>query len=204
MNDHDRGHIEKKQIISLFLPAYLPLSYREQGLCSHQKFSTYFLEIFMKLTKKEIKRIELVSIELKKWVDNQSYNLPSVTKVQLMPSSRYKKVTLLLCAKVEKDFAELDQLHQEYESWRAKTLTEDNEEEFTILVDSLKGTLYGLSDTLNQIAEEAIKERKRRIVKQIFYVTITVVGFLAALFTIFHYLGVLLSQLGGPADSNVN
>lgn len=162
------------------------------------------------LTQKEIKQIEQFANELKKWADNQSYNPPCATKVQLTPSWRYKKEILLLCAKtkigakVENAFIELDQLHKEYESWRAKTLTEDNEEEFTILVNSLKGTLYGLSDTLNQIAEEAIKERKRRIVKQIFYVTITVVGFLAALFTIFHYLGVLLFQLGGPADSNVN
>jgi hypothetical protein len=77
------------------------------------------------LTQKEIKQIEQFSNELKKWADNQSYNPPCATKVQLTPSWRYKKEILLLYtktnigAKVEKDFAELDQLHQEYESWRA-------------------------------------------------------------------------------------
>lgn len=94
-----------------------------------------------------------------------------------------------LGAKVTNDFAELDQLHQEYENWRAKTLTEDNEEEFRLLIDSLKDTLYDLADTLKQIAEKAKKERKRRIVKQIFYVTSAVVVFIMALLGIFDYLG---------------
>ncbi len=162
------------------------------------------------LTQKEIKQIERFANELKKSADNQSYNPPCATKVQLTPSRRYKKEIFLLCAKtkigakVENAFIELDKLHQEYESWRAKTLTEDNEEKFRTLVDCLKDTLWDLADTLNQIAENERKERNQRILKLIFYVTITVVGFLAALFTIFHYLGILLSQLGGPADSNVN
>ncbi len=111
------------------------------------------------LTQKETKQIEHFAIELKKWSDKQSYNFPSRTKVQLSPTRRYKKEIFLLCAKtnlgakVEKYFAELEQLHQEYESWRAKTFTEDNEEEFHLLIDSLKGTLYDLADTLNQIAQ---------------------------------------------------
>jgi len=111
------------------------------------------------LTQKEIKQIEQFSNELKKWADNQSYNPPCATKVQLTPSWRYKKVILLLCAKtnigakVENIFTELDQLHQEYESWRAKTLTENNEEKFRTLVDCLKGTCYDLADTFQQIAQ---------------------------------------------------
>jgi succinate dehydrogenase flavin-adding protein (antitoxin of CptAB toxin-antitoxin module) len=149
------------------------------------------------LTQKEIKQIEQFANELKKWADNLSYKRPSHTKVTLTPNSRwrYKKEILLLCektnlgAKVEKDFTELDQLHQEYESWRAKTLTEDNEENFRTLVDCLKDTLWDLADTLNQIAQMARKERNQRILKLIFYVTSAVVVFLAALLTIFHYLG---------------
>jgi len=102
------------------------------------------------LAQKEIKQIENVAIELKKCADNQSYNAPCATKVQLTPRLRYKKEILLLCAKtkmgdkVENAFTELDQLHQEYESWRDKTITEDNEEKFRILVNGLKGTLYDL------------------------------------------------------------
>ena len=123
------------------------------------------------LAQKEIKQIELVSIKLKKWADNLSYKLPYPTKVTLTPSSRwrYKKEILLLCAKtkmgdkVENAFTELDQLHKEYESWRAKTPTEDNEEKFHTLVDCLKGTRYDLADTLQQIAqierEELISEK---------------------------------------------
>lgn len=111
------------------------------------------------LAQKEIKQIEKVAIELKKCADNQSYNAPCATKVQLTPSWRYKKEILLLCAKtkmgdkVENAFTELDQLHKEYESWRAKTLTDDNEEKFRTLVDCLKGTRYDLADTLQQIAQ---------------------------------------------------
>jgi len=153
----------------------------------------------MKLTQNEIKQIEQVTIELKKWANNLSYNPPSTTKVQLSPIWRYKQLILLLSAKtnigvkVEKDFAELDQLHQEYERWRGKSITEENEEELTIVFGSLKGTLYDLSETLQQIAGKARKERKRRIVKQTFYVTSAIVVFLAALFTC---LGYLLGWLG--------
>jgi len=121
------------------------------------------------LTQNEIKQIEQFANELKKWSDNQSYNPPCTTKVQLTPSRRYNKEILLLCAKtkigakVENAFIELDQLHKEYESWRAKTLTEDNEEKFRTLVDCLKGTRYDLADTLQQIAqierEELISEK---------------------------------------------
>ena len=73
----------------------------------------------MKLMEDKIKQIEQVAIGLKKWADKQSYNPPSTTKVQLTPSWRYKKVIMLLLektnvgAKVEKDFAALDQLHQD-------------------------------------------------------------------------------------------
>lgn len=118
----------------------------------------------MMLTQNEIKQITQAATKLKKWVDNLTYELPSAKKVQLMPSWRYKKAILLLCAKtnvgakVVKDFAELDVLHQEYESWRAKTLTEDNEEKFRTVVDRLKGTLYDLADTLQQIAQISRKE----------------------------------------------
>jgi len=148
----------------------------------------------MKLTKNEIEAIEQAADELKKWADNQSYNLPCATKVRLTPTWCYKKEILLLCAKtnigakVEKDFAAIDKLHAEYESWRGKAITEDNEEEFTILVDSFKGVFYDLSDTLQQIAEEARKERKSRIVKQIFYIASALVGSTAALLTCIYFL----------------
>jgi len=111
------------------------------------------------LTQKEIKQIEKLAIVLKKYADNQSYNPPSRTKVQLSPTRRYNKEIFLLCVKtkiganVEKGFTELDRLHKEYESWRAKTLTEDNEEKFRTLVDCLKGTRYDLADTLQQLAQ---------------------------------------------------
>ncbi len=149
----------------------------------------------MKLMKDQIEAIKKSADELKKWADNQSYNPPCATKVQLSPSWCYKNEILLLLektnigAKVERDFDALDKLHAEYESWRGKALTEDNEEEFTILVDGLKGILYDLSDTLQQIAEKARKERSCRILKLIFYVTSAVVIFFAALLTILHYLG---------------
>lgn len=159
----------------------------------------------MKLTKKEIKQIDQFSSELKNWADNQSYKRPSPTKVKLTISSswRYKKEILFLCektnvgAKVGKDFTELDQLHQEYENWRAKTITEDNEEEFRLLIDSLKGTLYDLADTLNQIAKIARKERNQRILQLILYVTSAVVVFLSALLTciyIFWWLWTTISS----------
>ena len=105
-----------------------------------------------------------IAKKLEKWADNLSYDPPSTTKIELTPSWRYKKVILLLLmktnvgAKVERDFDALDKLHAEYESWRGKAITEDNEEEFTILVDSLKGALYDLSDTLQQIAQNAREE----------------------------------------------
>jgi hypothetical protein len=111
----------------------------------------------MKLMKDQIEAIKKSADELKKWADNLSYTPPSATKVGLTPSLRYKKVILLLCAKtnigtkVEEEFAALDKIHQECESWRGKDLTEDNEEEFRMLVDSLKGALYDLADTLQQI-----------------------------------------------------
>jgi hypothetical protein len=123
-----------------------------------------FLEKCMQLTQYEIKQIEKAADALKKWADNQSYNPPPATKVELTPSWCYKKVIMLLLgkanigSKVEKDFAALDKLHEEYESWRSKSITEDNEEEFTILVDSLKGALYDLADTLWQIAQSAREE----------------------------------------------
>ncbi len=115
----------------------------------------------MKLTKDEIETIEKAADSLEKWADNQSYNPPSATKVELTPSWYYKKVIMLLLgktnigSKVEKNFAELDKLHEEYGSWRSKSITGDNEEEFTILVDSFKGALYDLTDTLRQIAQSA-------------------------------------------------
>ncbi len=105
-----------------------------------------------------------VAEKLKDWADNLSYNPRSTTKVQLSPNWRYKKVILLLLektnvgAKVQSDFAELDRLHQEYESWRGRAITQDNEEQFEILVDSFKGTLYDLADTLQQIAQNATDE----------------------------------------------
>jgi hypothetical protein len=138
-----------------------------------------------------ISTIRDVAEKLKSWANNLSYTPQSATKIQLSPSLCCKKVILSLCAepnigaKVDKGFTALDELHAEYESWRGKALTEDNEEEFTILVDGLKGALYDLSDTLQQIAEKARKERSCRILKLIFYVTSAV----AALLTIFHYLG---------------
>ena len=153
------------------------------------------------LTQKEIKQIEHFAIELKKRSDKQSYNFPSRTKVQLSPTRRYKKEIFLLSAKtnlgakVEKYFAEHEQLHQEYESWRAKTFTEDNDEEFRTLVECLKGTLYDLADTLNQIAENERKERSQRILKLIFYVTSAAVVFLAALLTCVYLLWWLFTTI---------
>lgn len=144
----------------------------------------------MNLAQHEIKQIEQLAIELKKRAHDLSYAPPSTTKVQLTPSRRYKKVILLLGAKtnvgakVESNFAELDQLHREYETWRGKSMNEDNEEEFTILVDSLKGALYELADTLQQIVESAGKERKRWMVKGICYG----IGVLAALLTCIYLL----------------
>lgn len=120
----------------------------------------------MPLTKDQIELIEKKTEELKIWADNQSYSLPCATKVQLTPSWRYKEVIMVLLektsigAKIEKDFVELDQLHQEYESFRGKSITEENEEELRMLVDSLKGTLYDLAETLQQIAEMAREEIK--------------------------------------------
>jgi hypothetical protein len=113
---------------------------------------------------KHIKALEKAANELKKSANNLSCTPPSATKIQLLPSWFYKKVILLLHAKTnmgakfEKDFTALDKLNAEYESWRGKTLTEDNEEEFIILVDSLKGALYDLADTLWQIAQNAREE----------------------------------------------
>jgi len=144
----------------------------------------------MSLTQHEIKEIEQVAFELKKWAHDLSYAPPSITKVQLTPTRRYKKVIMLVLAKtnagakVEKEFAELDRLHQEYESWRGRSITEDNEEDFTILVDSIKGSLYDLADTLQQLAESARKEIKRRIVKGICYG----IGVLGALLTCIYLL----------------
>ncbi len=118
----------------------------------------------MKLTEDQIKAIEKAADSLEKWADNQSYNPPSATKVELTPSWCYKKVIMLLLgktnigSKVEKDFAALDRLHEEYGSWRSKSITGDNEEEFTMLVDSFKGALYDLADTLRQIAQSAREE----------------------------------------------
>jgi len=142
------------------------------------------------LMRDEIRQIEKAASELKKCADNQSYDPPCATKVQLSASWRYKKVILLLLmktnivAKVERDFDALDKLHAEYESWRGKAITDDNEEEFTILVDSLRGILYDLSETLQHIAQDAKKERKRRIVKGIFYL----IGVLASLLTCLYLL----------------
>lgn len=105
-----------------------------------------------------------IAKKLENWADNLSYDPPSATKVKLTPSWRYKKLILLLLmktnvgAKVERDFDALDKLHAEYESWRGKSITEDNEEEFTILVDSFKGTLYDLAVTLQQIAQSLREE----------------------------------------------
>jgi hypothetical protein len=149
----------------------------------------------MKLTGAQIEMITKTANELKKWADNQSYNPPCATRVRLTPSWCYKKEILLLLEntnlgdKVEKDSAALDKLCQDYESWRVKTITGNNKEEFTSLVDELKGVLYGLWETLWQIVEEARQERKRWIVKQILIATSAVWGSLAALLTIFHLLG---------------
>ena len=168
----------------------------------------------MKLTENEIEAMEQTADELKKCAHDLSYAPPSTTKVQLTPSWRYKKVIMLplqktnMGAKVEKQFAELDQLHQEYESWRAKSITDDNEEEFTILVDIFKGTFYDIADKFQQIAQSAREalgyekpaETKLDItptkwgriwncIKKIPKWIYILVLFLAALFTIFHYLG---------------
>lgn len=121
---------------------------------------------FMKLTKEQIKIIEKTADELKVLADNLSYSPPCATIIQFPPSWCYNKEKLLLLEKtntnigdkVERDFAEADKLQQEYESWRDKDITEDNEEEFTLLIDSLKGALYELSDNLHQIAEYANEE----------------------------------------------
>lgn len=115
-------------------------------------------------TAETAKKLEKWADQLENWADNLSYNLPSATKIELTPSWRYKKVILLLLmntnvgAKVKRDFDALDKLHAEYESWRGKAIAEDNEDEFRILVDSLKGTLYDLADTLQQIADSAREE----------------------------------------------
>jgi hypothetical protein len=114
----------------------------------------------MQMTKEQIKVVEKLADELMKCVNNQSYRAPSATIIQLTPSRRYREEMLILLentnigAKIERDFNALDKLHEEYESWRFKTITEDNKEEFELLVDSIKGALYDLSDTLNWIAQQ--------------------------------------------------
>jgi len=53
----------------------------------------------------------------------------------------------------------------------------------------LHGFARQLAETLKQVAEEAGKERNRRIFKLIFYVTSAVVIFLSSLLTCLFYLG---------------
>jgi len=118
----------------------------------------------MNLTKDEIKQIEQTADQLENWSDKLSYNPPCATKVELTPSRRCKEIITLLLektnigAKVEREFDALDKLHQEYEGWRSKSITEDNEEEFTILIDSIKGNLYDLAETFRQITQIAREE----------------------------------------------
>ncbi len=115
----------------------------------------------MKLTKEQIKTIEKVANELSKRAYSQPHSAPSATIIQLAPSRGYREEILILIentnigAKIERDFNALDKLHEEYEIWRFKTITEANKEEFELLVDSTKGAIYDLSDTLNWIAQEA-------------------------------------------------
>jgi hypothetical protein len=54
--------------------------------------------------------------------------------------------------RVDREFCELDERVQEYESWRCKDITEENELDFRIAVDCLKGTLYDLAKTLTCVA----------------------------------------------------
>lgn len=118
----------------------------------------------MRLTKAQIKIVEKTADELKLQADNQSYSPPCATIIQFPMSWRFKNEILLLLmktnigAKVESGFANIDKQQQEYENWRGKVITENNQEEFTLLVDSLKGALYELSDNLHQIAEYANEE----------------------------------------------
>jgi len=119
----------------------------------------------MTLTFDQVVGIEQLAANLKKWADNLSYSPPSPTIITILPYSEHKKVILWLLSempavgqRVEKDFNELYKTHLKVDSWRGKAITEDNEEEFTILVDSLKGALYDLEETLQQIADRARKE----------------------------------------------
>lgn len=139
----------------------------------------------MALTPDEIKSIEQVATSLKRWADNLSYEY-SPTLIRIGPRLGQDKVALWLLRempavgkKVEKDFNVLDEIIGEINSWCGKTITEDELVEFDNLVDTLKGAAYELVETLRDIAKIARKERKRRIVKGIFYL----IGVLAALLT---------------------
>jgi hypothetical protein len=111
----------------------------------------------MAFTKSQIASIEQLARKLKKWADEQPYSPPSSTVVQVSLSWVYKDEILWLLAeipglgvKVERDFAELDEQVHAYEGWRGREITEDNELDFRIAVEGLRGTLYDLADTLRR------------------------------------------------------
>jgi hypothetical protein len=146
--------------------------------------------------KTRIKSIEELSEKLEEWADNPSYD-HSPTFIRFAPDLSQKEVILRLLSekpvlgqKVEEGFKLLQKKVCDLNNLSAKAITEaECNEEFCPRIDEVKGIAYDLVGTLQQIAEEARKERKRRIVKRIFYVTSAVVVFLAALFTILHLLG---------------
>jgi len=119
----------------------------------------------MGLNPDEIKSIEKLATNLKKWADNLSYS-HSQTVIHLRPSFGQNQVILLLLKKmpavgkkVEKELNELYNMIGELNGWCTKsTATDDEFCEFQTIVDQLKGSAYELADTVREIAKQASQE----------------------------------------------
>ena len=121
----------------------------------------------MALSQKQKREIKQLANNLRERADNLSHSPPSPTIINILPYDISKKVTLWLLEekssigrKVENDFNTLDQTHAEYESWRYKVVSKDNEEEFQIVVDCLVWTLNDLADTLDFVTD---KKKKKKV-----------------------------------------
>jgi len=137
--------------------------------------------------------------EVSEWLKNWAAKVPPVNNVPGFLSHRSNLVEIK--RKIDKILLHLrfnrpDVANVVEEKWKdlvnlalADLPNSNDLNESTILAAIGSASLF--ANTLHDIAKTARKERRRRIVKLIFYVTSAVVGFLAALLTIFYYSGCL-------------
>lgn len=146
----------------------------------------------MTLTSKEIESIEQVVDDLEKFRED---NIPAELKMLsrhgqliVMIQKQIDDIVVVLLPKIPEVGKFIRDKFQDV--LRQAELADRLDPDTAYFEDArLRGLARQFVEELQQIAHKAREDRKRRILKLIFYIASAIVGFLAALLTILHYLG---------------